>query len=291
MTPNESPILYYVYVRSFFDSNSDGIGDIKGVCEKLDYFQWLGVDGILLSPIFNSPLNDFGYDITDLRGINPEYGTIENVKTLIAEAKKRKLMVFMDFVANHTSTKHPWFLESSRQEDNVKTDWYVWAPAKADGSPPNNWLTIFGESAWRWHPTRSKYYLHNTLSNQPDLNYRHPDVVRELLASVRFWFDLGVTGLRLDSVNLYLHDDKLRNNPPKHLDRQDPARADPYQYQSQRYNISRPENIHLLKQLRVIADSYDEKKVAAWLVKRPFALPCHRPLHQRRGCARRCKRF
>ncbi|MDD1781194.1 alpha-glucosidase [Enterovibrio sp. ZSDZ35] len=263
MTPLSSPVLYYVYLRSFFDSSGDGVGDLDGVKEKLSYIQRLGVDGILLSPIFDSPLSDFGYDITNLREINPEYGNIESFKTLIAEAKLKNIAVFMDLVANHTSTQHPWFIESSQREANAKKDWYIWAPAKPDGTPPNNWLTIFGESAWRWHPTRGEYYLHNTLSNQPDLNYRNPDVVRQLLANVRFWFELGVTGLRLDSVNLFLHDDKLRNNPSKHLGWQDPDRADPYRYQSQRYNISRPENIHLLKQLRVIADSYEEKK---WLL-------------------------
>lgn len=263
MTLSTSPILYHVYIRSFKDSNDDGVGDLQGVIDKLDYFRWLGVDGLLLSPVFASPLSDFGYDITNLCAINDEYGDLETFSRLIQEAKKRHLAVMLDFVANHTSTQHSWFIESSEGENSPKADWYVWACAKPDGTPPNNWLTIFGESAWRWHPTRGKYYLHNTLSNQPDLNYRHPDVVRQLMKSVRFWFDTGIDGLRLDSVNLFLHDDKLRNNPPRHLGWQEEARTDPYRYQSQRYNISRPENIHLLKQLRVIADSYDEKK---WLL-------------------------
>ncbi|EOD77116.1 Maltodextrin glucosidase [Grimontia indica] len=263
MKPSASPILYHIYVRSFYDSNGDGIGDLQGIIEKLDYFDWLGVDGILLSPVFESPLSDFGYDITSLRGLNTEYGDMATFTKLVAEAKNRGLSVMLDFVANHTSSKHPWFIESSASATSAKADWYIWAPAKNDGTPPNNWLTIFGESAWRWHPTRGQYYLHNTLSNQPDLNYRNPDVVRELNKSVRFWLDTGVSGLRLDSVNLFLHDDKLRNNPPRHLGWQDDARTDPYRYQSQRYNISRPENIHLLKQLRGIADGYDDKK---WLL-------------------------
>ncbi|MBV7297169.1 alpha-amylase family glycosyl hydrolase [Enterovibrio paralichthyis] len=263
MKPSASPVLYHIYLRSFFDSDGDGVGDLQGVIAKLDYLQWLGVDGILLSPVFESPLSDFGYDITNLRGLNPEYGDMATFVRLVKEAKSRGLAVMLDFVANHTSTQHPWFLESCKGANAAKADWYVWAPARADGTPPNNWLTIFGESAWRWHPTRGEYYLHNTLSNQPDLNYRNPDVIRELLKSVRFWLDTGVDGLRLDSVNLFLHDDRLRNNPPRHLGWQDEARSDPYRYQSQRYNISRPENIHLLKQLRVIADGYDSKK---WLL-------------------------
>ncbi|OEE90474.1 alpha-glucosidase [Enterovibrio norvegicus FF-162] len=263
MKPIASPILYHVYVRSFFDSNGDGVGDLDGVREKLDYFVWLGVDGILLSPIFESPLSDFGYDITNLRCLNGEYGDIETFTRLVKEARARNLLVFLDFVANHTSSKHPWFLESSSGNNTPKADWYVWTPARKDGTPPNNWLTIFGESAWRWHPTRGEYYLHNTLSNQPDLNYRNTEVVRQLMGNVRFWLDLDIDGLRFDSVNLFLHDDKLRSNPSRHLGWQDEARADPYRYQSQRYNISRPENIHLLKQLRVIADSYNERK---WLL-------------------------
>ncbi|PML78369.1 alpha-amylase family glycosyl hydrolase [Enterovibrio norvegicus] len=263
MKLSASPILYHIYVRSFFDSNGDGVGDLDGIREKLDYFAWLNVDGILLSPIFESPLSDFGYDITNLSAINPEYGDMSTFKALVEEAEARGIAVFIDFVANHTSSKHPWFLDSASSKTSEKADWYIWSPARADGTPPNNWLTIFGESAWRWHPTRGEYYLHNTLSNQPDLNYRNPHVVRQLMKDVRFWLDTGVAGLRLDSVNLFLHDDKLRNNPPRHLGWQDEARSDPYRYQSQRYNISRPENIHLLKQLRVIADGYDEKK---WLL-------------------------
>lgn len=263
MKSDASPVLYHIYLRSFFDSDGDGVGDLQGVIDKLDYIAWLGVDGILLSPVFESPLSDFGYDITNLRGLNPEYGDMDTFTRLVDAAKSRGLVVMLDFVANHTSTQHPWFLQSSRGAKEEKADWYVWAPARADGTPPNNWLTIFGESAWRWHPTRGEYYFHSTLSNQADLNYRNPNVIRELMKSVRFWLDTGVDGLRLDSVNLFLHDDKLRNNPPRHLGWQDAARSDPYSYQSQRYNISRPENIHLLKQLRVIADSYDQPK---WLL-------------------------
>ncbi|HEV2269770.1 MAG TPA: alpha-amylase family glycosyl hydrolase, partial [Steroidobacteraceae bacterium] len=174
-------VIYQIYPRSFLDSNGDGIGDLKGIAARLDYVAALGVDAIWVSPFFKSPMADFGYDIADFRAVDPLFGDLADFDRLVAEAHARGLKVMIDQVMSHTSTQHPWFLESRSSRDNPKADWYVWADPASDGSPPNNWQSIFGGPAWRWEPRRRQYYLHNFLDSQPDLNFHNPRVPAAML--------------------------------------------------------------------------------------------------------------
>ncbi|MFQ3187186.1 MAG: alpha-glucosidase, partial [Marinomonas primoryensis] len=208
-------VIYQVYPRSFFDSNNDGIGDLPGVTEKMDYIASLGVDAIWLSPFFTSPMKDFGYDVSDYCDVDPIFGSLVDFDQLIEAAHRHGLKVMIDQVLNHSSDQHPWFVESRKSHDNAKADWYVWSDANPDGTVPNNWLSVFGGPAWHWDSRRRQYYLHNFLDSQPDLNFHNPDVVRALLETVEFWLKRGVDGFRLDTANYYYHDLELRNNPPK----------------------------------------------------------------------------
>lgn len=210
-----SAVIYQVYPRSFFDSNGDGIGDLQGIIQKLDYIAALGVDAVWISPFYKSPMKDFGYDIEDYCAVDPIFGTIEDFKLLTKEAKQRGLKILIDQVWNHTSNLHPWFVESRSSRDNPKADWYVWADPKPDGTPPSNWLATFGGSAWTWDKQRQQYYLHNFLAEQPDLNWYNPEVKEAILEVAKFWLDLGVDGFRLDVVNFFLHDRTLKDNPPR----------------------------------------------------------------------------
>ncbi|WP_189467111.1 alpha-amylase family glycosyl hydrolase [Litchfieldella qijiaojingensis] len=252
-------VIYQIYPRSFLDANGDGIGDLPGVTEKLDYVASLGVDGIWLSPFFTSPMLDFGYDISDYRDVDPMFGTLEDFKTLLARAHALGLKVIIDQVISHTSDRHPWFQESRADHYNPKADWYVWADPEPDGTPPNNWLSIFGGSAWTFDSRRRQYYLHNFLTSQPDLNFHNPEVRAAQLDNMRFWLELGVDGFRLDTVNFYFHDQELRDNPPvpkgeaKTLGA--PA-ANPYTWQRHIYDLSRPENLDFLKDLRALMDEF-----------------------------------
>ncbi|MFP4009409.1 MAG: alpha-amylase family glycosyl hydrolase, partial [Spirulinaceae cyanobacterium] len=182
-----SAVIYQVYPRSFVDSNGDGIGDLNGIRQKLDYIASLGVDAVWISPFFKSPMRDFGYDISDYRAVEPMFGTLEDFQHLLNEAHDLNLKVLIDQVWNHTSDEHPWFVESRSSKDNPKADWYVWADAKPDGSPPNNWRATFGGSAWTWDETRQQYYLHNFLVQQPDLNWYNPKVVAAIAETAEFW--------------------------------------------------------------------------------------------------------
>ncbi len=210
--------IYQIYPRSFQDSNNDGVGDLRGVINRLDYLRGdkdsLGVDAIWFSPIFTSPMADMGYDVSDYCDIDPLFGTLDDFKELIEKAHQRGLKVMLDFVPNHTSDQHPWFLESSSSRSNPKSDWYTWRDAKPDGSPPNNWLSIFGGSAWQWHKGRRQYYLHTFLKEQPDLNWDNPEVRREMQDILRFWLDLGVDGFRADAVRWMSKDPEFHNDPP-----------------------------------------------------------------------------
>ncbi|AXY42317.1 alpha-glucosidase family protein [Halomonas sp. JS92-SW72] len=252
-------VIYQIYPRSFMDANGDGIGDLKGITEKLDYVASLGVDGIWLSPFFTSPMLDFGYDVSDYRDVDPMFGTLEDFKTLLARAHALGLKVMIDQVISHTSDQHPWFQESRADRTNAKADWYVWADPRPDGTPPNNWLSIFGGAAWTFDSRRRQYYLHNFLTSQPDLNFHHPEVRAAQLDNMRFWLELGVDGFRLDTVNFYFHDAKLRDNPPvpageaKTLGAPD---ANPYTWQRHVYDLSRPENLEFLRELRALMDEF-----------------------------------
>jgi alpha-glucosidase len=252
-------VIYQIYPRSFQDSNHDGIGDLAGIIHRLDHVAELGVDAIWISPFFRSPMLDFGYDVSDYRDVDPMFGTLGDFDALIHRAHELGLKVLIDLVLSHTSSQHSWFQESVRSRDNPKSDWYVWADAKPDGSPPNNWLSIFGGSAWEWSGDRMQYYLHNFLKEQPDLNLHNADVQNELLAIARYWLDRGVDGFRLDTINFYFHDKELRDNPALAPERRNATIApevNPYNWQEHLYDKNQPENLEFLRRLRAVMDEY-----------------------------------
>lgn len=248
--------LYQIYPRSFFDTTGNGVGDLCGIVERLDYVSSLGVDGIWISPFFTSPMKDFGYDVSDYRDIDPLFGTLDDFDRLIERAHALGLKIIIDQVYSHTSNQHAWFAESRESRDNDKSDWYVWADAKRDGSPPNNWQSVFGTPAWTWDARRQQYYLHNFLSAQPDLNLHNADVQDALLDVARFWLDRGVDGFRLDAINFGMHDQALRNNPPapRHLRRE----TRPYSMQLPKYTIGHENMPRFLERLRSLTDQYSD---------------------------------
>jgi alpha-glucosidase len=252
-------VIYQIYPRSYQDSNGDGIGDLKGIIGRLAYIAGLGVDAIWISPFFKSPMKDFGYDVSDYCDVDPMFGTLADFDALTAEAHRLGLKVMIDEVLSHTADTHPWFRESRSNRTNKKADWYVWADARPDGTPPNNWLSIFGGSAWQWETSRQQYYLHNFLSEQPDLNFHNRDVQDALLDITRFWLERGVDGFRLDTINFYFHSEGLENNPPlapeERNDQTAPA-VNPYNYQDHLYDKSRPENLGFLERFRALLDEY-----------------------------------
>ena len=252
-------VIYQIYPRSFQDSNQDGIGDLAGIIHRLHHVAEMGADAVWISPFFRSPMLDFGYDVSDYRDVDPMFGTLGDFDALIHHAHDLGLKVLIDLVLSHTSNRHPWFAESQTGRENAKSDWYVWADAKPDGAPPNNWLSVFGGSAWEWSGDRMQYYLHNFLKEQPDLNFHNPEVQEALLAVARFWLDRGVDGFRLDTINFYFHDQGLRDNPPLHADRRNATIApevNPYNWQDHLYDKNRPENLDFLRRLRALLDEY-----------------------------------
>ncbi|WP_289032345.1 alpha-glucosidase family protein [uncultured Roseibium sp.] len=253
-------VIYQIYPRSFQDSNGDGIGDLTGVTRRLDYIADLGVDAIWLSPFFTSPMADFGYDVSNYEDVDPMFGTLADFDTMVSKAHDLGLKVMIDLVISHTSDQHAWFKESRTSRDNKKADWYVWADAKPEGSPPNNWLSIFGGPAWEWDSVRCQYYLHNFLASQPDLNFHNKDVQDAVLSAARFWLERGVDGFRLDTVNFYFHDAQLRDNPPlpagASLTGVDPT--NPYGFQHHLYDKTQPENLAFLERLRALLDEFPD---------------------------------
>ncbi len=248
--------IYQIYPRSFLDTNNDGIGDLKGITKKLKYVASLGVDAIWISPFFKSPMKDFGYDVSDYRDIDPLFGDMNDFDSLLKKAHSLNLKIIIDLVLSHTSNQHPWF------SDPNKKDWYVWANAKKDGSPPNNWMSVFGGSAWQWDERYEQYYLHNFLKEQPDLNFHNPEVQKEVLDTCKFWLDKGVDGFRLDVVNFYFHDKKLRDNPAREKNTGFATQFEhetPYSAQQHIYDKSRPENIAFLEKLRALTDQYENR--------------------------------
>lgn len=246
-------VIYQIYPRSFRDSNGDGVGDLKGAIEKLDHVAALGCDAVWLSPFFASPMKDYGYDVSDYAAVDPLFGTMADADALIARAHALGLKVIIDQVWSHSSDRHAWFAESRASRDNAKADWYVWADAKPDGSPPNNWQAMFGGPSWTWDARRRQYYLHNFLPEQPDLNVRNPAVQDALMDTARFWLDRGVDGLRLDVVNFLTHDAQLRDNPPSEHKRAPPR---PHQFQRHLYDRTQPETLPFLARLRALLDRY-----------------------------------
>jgi len=243
--------LYQIYPRSFADGNGDGVGDLPGITAHLDHVAGLGVDGIWLSPFFTSPMRDFGYDVADHRGVDPIFGTLADFDALLARAHALGLKVIIDQVWSHTAAEHPWFQASRASRDNPHADWYVWADAKADGSPPNNWLSWMGGPAWTWEPRRRQYMLHNFLPQMPDLNFHCAAVQDAVLDIARFWLARGVDGFRLDTANLYFHDRALRDNPPSGM-----AADVPVLMQRHVHNADQPEALPFLERLRGLMDGY-----------------------------------
>ncbi|HQZ13834.1 MAG TPA: alpha glucosidase [Devosia sp.] len=252
-------VIYQIYPRSFQDHNGDGIGDLVGITERLDYIAELGVDAIWLSPFFTSPMKDFGYDVSNYRDVDPLFGSLGDFDRLLEKAHGLGLKVIIDQVISHSSDKHPWFQESRQNRSNDRADWYVWADPKPDGTPPNNWLSIFGGSAWTWDSRRMQYYLHNFLASQPDLNFHNPAVQDALLGEMRFWLERGVDGFRLDTVNFYFHSEGLESNPvvkPEDFNASTAPAVNPYNFQEHLYDKSRPENLKFLERLRALLDEY-----------------------------------
>lgn len=245
-------VLYQLYVRSWLDTNGDGYGDIGGVIARLDYLSWLGVDGIWLSPTMPSPDEDWGYDVSDYLGVHPELGTMDDMDRLIAGAGKRGMRVLLDLVPNHTSSAHPWFIDAAGGQDSAHRDFYVWADPGTGGGPPNNWLDATGAAAWAWHEPTKQYYLHNFLPSQPDLNWWEPRVHEAFTDILRFWFDRGVAGFRIDVAHGLYKDAELRDNPPETSGNPLAGRFG----QQQAYNANRPETHQVYRDWRRIADSY-----------------------------------
>jgi alpha-glucosidase len=205
-------VIYHIYLLSFYDSNDDGVGDLKGINFKLDYLEKLGIDAIWISPVFKSPMIDFGYDVSDYYSIDPLFGNISDFKELLSEAHKRNIKIILDMVLNHTSDQHPWFIESCADKKNPKRNWYIWKTSDK-GRKPNNWKTAFGGSCWEYNKETQEYYLHSFLKEQPDLNWRNKEVQQEMFKMLSYWLDMGVDGFRFDVINFIIKDKKLRNNP------------------------------------------------------------------------------
>lgn len=251
-------VIYQIYPRSFQDDSGDGVGDLAGITRRLGYIASLGVDAIWLSPVFPSPMADMGYDVSDYTDIDPLFGTLADFDALVARAHDLGLKVIVDQVLSHTSDRHPWFTQSRADRTNPRADWYVWADPQPDGTPPNNWPSHFGGPAWEWDTRRRQYYQHNFLASQPDLNFHQPAVQDALLDTMRFWLDRGVDGFRLDTVNYYFCDAKLRSNPPFAQKDGRPA-VNPYDMQDHIHSKTQPENIGFLKRMRALTDRYNAR--------------------------------
>jgi alpha-glucosidase len=249
-------IIYQIYPRSFMDSNGDGVGDLPGIASKLDYLQWLGVNAIWISPIFPSPMADFGYDVSDYCDIHPLFGTLADFDQLLEETHRRGLKLILDFVPNHTSDQHPWFLESRSSRENPKRHWYIWRDPAPDGGPPNNWLSTFGGPAWTLDEKTGQYYYHAFLKEQPDLNWRNPEVQQAMLDVLRFWLDRGVDGFRVDVMYHLIKDAQFRDNPPNPDWREG---QNPYRRLLPVYSIDQPEVHDIVAMMRRVFDEYDER--------------------------------
>ncbi len=249
----QDAVFYEVYPRSFADSNNDGVGDLNGIASKLDYLKDLGVDAIWITPCFPSPQVDFGYDVSDYENIDPMYGTLADFDNLVAQAKKRNIRVILDFVVNHTSDQHKWFLDSKSSKTAARRDWYIWRDGKGPGEPPNNWVSDFGGSAWQFDPTTNQYYYHYFARQQPDLNWRNPAVKKAMFDVTRWWYQRGVAGFRLDAVDTLFEDPNLHDNPV--VDHEKNEFGDPVEIN--KYNDKLPEVHDVLRQLRSVADQSD----------------------------------
>src|SRR2546423_14363476 len=249
-------IIYKIYAASSQDSNGEGIGDLNGIRSRLDYLSWLGVTGIWITPIYPSPMKDFGYDVANYRDIDPIFGTLQDFDGLVADAHQRGLKVILDFVPNHTSDQHPWFLESRSSRNNPKRGWYIWRDGRPDGSPPNNWVSNFGGSAWEWDEATGQYYYHAFLKEQPDLNWRNPEVRAAMHDVLRFWLDRAVDGFRIDVLWHLMKDPKFRNNPPNPAYEAHQPEIDKY---LQLYSADHPDIHGVVQEIRKVIDGYKDR--------------------------------
>lgn len=252
----QSGLIYQVYPRSFQDSNADGIGDLPGILARLEYLSWLGVNALWISPIYPSPMADFGYDVADYTAVHPIFGTLADMDRLLRVAHEKGLKVILDFVPNHTSDQHPWFEEARESRDSAKRDWYLWRDAKPDGSPPNNWQSVFGGSAWEWDQATGQYYYHAFLKQQPDLNWRNPAVREVAYSAMRFWLDRGVDGFRVDVLWHLIKDQAFRDNP---LNPDYRPERPPYEALTPSYSTDQPEVHEIVREMRALVDRYPER--------------------------------
>lgn len=249
-------IIYQVYPRSFQDSNGDGIGDLRGIMHRLDYLKWLGIKSVWISPIYPSPMADFGYDISDYEGIHPIFGTLRDFEEMVEQVHNRDMKIILDLVPNHTSDQHPWFLESRSSRDNPKRDWYIWKDARENGAYPNNWRSSFGGSAWEWDDNTGQYYYHAFDKTQPDLNWRNLEVQRAMFDVMRFWLEKGVDGFRVDVMWHMIKDELFRDNPPN------PAyqpHMSTFHEVLQIYSTDQPEVHDIVKKMRDVLETYDDR--------------------------------
>ena len=251
----QTGIIYQIYPRSYQDSNKDGIGDLNGIRQQLDYIHSLNVEAVWLSPIYPSPMHDFGYDVSDYVGIHPLFGSMDNFDTLLEEIHSRGMKLILDLVPNHTSDEHPWFLESRSSRDNPKRDWFIWRDPAPDGGPPNNWLSFFGGPAWTYDEHTGQYYLHQFVTQQPELNYRHPEVLPAMLDVMRFWLDKGVDGFRVDVIWLLMKDPEFRDEPPN----PDWDGVNPMGSLQHIHTQNLPEVHGIIKEMREVLDEYNDR--------------------------------
>ncbi len=252
----EQGIIYQIYPRSYMDGDGDGVGDLAGITNRLDHLRWLGVDILWISPFYPSPMADFGYDIADYTAVDPLFGTLDDFDALLAAAHRQGFKILLDFVPNHTSREHPWFIASRSSRFHPRRNWYLWRDPAPGGGPPNNWLSYFGGSAWQWDFRTSQYYYHSYLKQQPDLNWRNPEVQAAMFAAMRFWLARGVDGFRLDAVWNLIKDEQFRDNPP------DPDfRSGDWPYQALKpvYSCDRPQIHPILREMRRVVDGYGQR--------------------------------
>jgi alpha-glucosidase len=266
----QGAVIYQIYPRSFADANGDGIGDLPGITAHLDHVVALGADAIWLSPIYPSPLHDFGYDISDYTDVAPEFGSLADLDALVLAAHERGLRLLLDLVPCHTSVEHPWFLEARRSRGDPRRDWYIWADPGADGKPPNNWVANFGGPSWTLEPATGQYYLHSFYPEQPDLNWRNPAVAAAIHEAMRFWLDRGVDGFRVDAIAHAIKDDRLRDNPRAAFGRS-VFGIDPSGHE-RLWNVERPEVHDVVRGMRTVADEYGSDRLLIGEVYTPTEL-------------------
>ena len=270
----KNKIIYQIYPRSFQDTTGNGIGDLNGITSRADYISELGVDYIWISPFFESPQKDFGYDVSNYRKVDKIFGTNDDFKRLIDVFHKKNIGVITDLVLSHTSDEHEWFKESKKSKQGKFSDWYVWQDG-VKGKPPNNWLSVFGGSSWQWNEKRNQFFLHNFLTSQPDLNFHNSEVQDQMLGEIEYWLDFGVDGFRFDVINFLFHDEELRNNPPKDKDLVRPLgfnKDNPYGLQVHKFDNTRPETLNYLTRIRALLDKYDAISVGEIVAEDPLEI-------------------